>query len=149
MKKKDRENFLVYIPIVSALVSAFLKSIWLIPVTAVLIFGIVAILPFCHKRESLWLFVLCTLSLTPMNFFILHEYPVWEYFLYCGSDKGVIYYLALFEVTLIATSLENVVVGVFGRGLWRRQYRLYIPEDEDEEVFIYDNKYKKQKSVGH
>lgn len=136
MKKKGQEILFLCLPIISAIISSIiwekLNILWLLLITIVLIFVAVAVLPFCRKRENLWLFVLSTLSLGPINFFVLREYPMWEYFLYSGDGKGIIYYMWLIELALVATCAESVVIGVVGSILWRRQYRIYIPECDEE-----------------
>lgn len=136
MKKKGQGITFVCLPIISAAISSIvgekLNILWLLLITIGLIFAAVTVLPFCRKRENLWLFVLSMLCLGPINFFVVREYPVWEYFLYSGKSGGIGYYILLIEMSLVATCAESVLVGVVGRVLWRRQYKIYIPGFNEE-----------------
>ncbi|MGN1140158.1 MAG: hypothetical protein ACI4TF_03055 [Oliverpabstia sp.] len=133
MKKNNKGRGFIFTPFLMALGSAYFKSIWLVPATIILMFILVAVLPFCHKRENLWLFVLCAVCAIPINIFLLTEYPQWRYLLYSDSERGITYYMALIEMLLIATGVEEVLVSLVGRKIWKRQYTLYIPENKDEQ----------------
>lgn len=41
--------------------------------------------------------------------------------------------MALIEMVLIATGVEEVLVSLVGRKIWKRQYPLFIPENKDEQ----------------
>ena len=131
MKEKIQGIFFAILPIISMLVSQSfamkLNIVWLLPIMMVLIFLSVAVLPFCRKRESLWLFVLGSLCLGPVNFFLFKEYSIWEEFLYIGKRNGVAFYMALIEITLAAVCVETIILTVIGRVFWKKQYAIYIP----------------------
>lgn len=131
MKKNNKGGFFLLTPFFVALSAAHFKLLWLVPATVILIFIMVAVLPFCHKRENLWLFVLWAVCSVPVNLFLLTEFPQWRYVVYSGSGKGILYYAALAETALICTGVEEVIIALVGRRLWKRQYVLYIPEEEE------------------
>jgi len=127
---KYKTGLFIWSPLVLAITSAHYKSLWLIPATVLLMFIMVAVLPFARKRESLWLFLLCAVCSIPINLFLLNEYPLWREYIFCG-EKGILNILSLFEMTLICTSVEEVVIALVGRKIWKRQYALMLPELEE------------------
>lgn len=128
---KYKTGVFIWTPFLLALTSAYFKSIWLVPATVILMFIMVAILPFAHKRENLWLFILCAVCSIPINIFLLNEYPQWRYLLFSG-ERGVLNILSTTEMTLICTSVEEVVIALVGRKIWKKQYVLALPEIEEE-----------------
>lgn len=128
MKKNSKGGIGVFAPFFLALGSAYFDSMWLAAATIVLIFILVAVLPFCKGRENLWLFILCTICSIPINIFLLIKFPQWRYILYSGAEKNITYYISLMEIALIGTGVEEVIIALIGRRFWKRQYTLYIPE---------------------
>lgn len=127
---KNKSTFLVWIPILVAIISGCCKSLLLAILTIVLIFVLVAILPFTSKYENLWLFILCAACSIPINISFLIEYPVWRDFIIC-SNNAVCNILSLLEMTMILTSIEEVVVALIGRRIWKRQYALLTRNEAD------------------
>ena len=128
---KYKTGVFIWIPFLFAVTSAHFKSIWLVFATAILIFIMVAILPFAHKRENLWLFIFCAVCSIPINVFLLNEYPQWRYLMFNG-ESGVLNIFSMIEMTLIYTSVEEVVIALVGRKIWKKQYVLALPETEEE-----------------
>lgn len=126
-----KTSLLIWSPLVLAITAAHYKSLWLIPATVLLMFLLVSVLPFARKRENLWLFVLCAVCSIPINLFLLKEYPQWREYIFCG-ESGILNILSLLEMTLICTSVEEVIVALVGRKIWKRQYALMLPELEDD-----------------
>lgn len=81
-------------------------------------------MPFCRKRESLWLFVVGIYALLPINHLIVKEVLV--YIVSETSLRWLVYPLTYLECFLILISVEEVLLGLVGRLLWRRQYKLVI-----------------------
>lgn len=113
-------------PFLVSLRALIFRTFWLVVVTVITIFVMVAVLPFCRKRENLWLFVLVAVCAIPINIFLLTEYPIWTYLVYSDSGKGVLYHLAFLGSMLVAVGVEEVVISVVGRKLWRRQVNFNI-----------------------
>lgn len=128
----DKLGVLTVLPLFLVLVAIHFRILILIPATVLLIFLLVAMLPFAHKHENLWLFLIGTVSLIPVNLFLLKEYTVWQYYL-CIAEKGFLFIVAKVEALMILTSVEAIFLGLFGRLVWRRQYKLRIPELMDDE----------------
>lgn len=128
---KYKTELFIWIPFLLAVTSAYYKSIWLVSATVILMFIMVAVLPFTRKRESLWLFILCAVCSVPINLFLLTEYPQWREVIFNG-ESGFLNMLSLIEMTLVCTSIEEVVVALIGRRIWKRQYALLLPELEED-----------------
>lgn len=131
MKKKSRISGFVILPMLLSIVSAYYEVLWLIPVVVILMFVLVGTIPFCRKNENLWMFVLTGFCSIPVNWFLLTKFNMWMY-LYSDSGK-IITTLVIIQYIIALTGLEEVVLGLFTRILWKKQYRLYIPVDVEEE----------------
>lgn len=131
MKKKSRLSVFVLLPILISILSAYYEVLWLIPVVVILMFVLVGTIPFCRKNENLWMFVLTGFCSIPVNWFLLTKFNMWMY-LYSDSGK-IITTLIIIQYMIALTGLEEVVLGLFTRILWKKQYRLYIPVDVEEE----------------
>lgn len=128
---KNKTGFLVFSPFALAVSSAHFRSLWLVLATVILMFALVAVLPFTHKRESLWLFVLWAVCSIPVNLFLLREYPQWESFV-ISSENVFVHVLSTIEMLLVCTGVEEIFIGLVGRRIWRRQYVLMLPEIEED-----------------
>ena len=131
MKKKSRISGFVILPMLLSIVSAYYEVLWLIPVVVILMFVLVGTISFCRKNENLWMFVLTGFCSIPVNWFLLTKFNMWMY-LYSDSGK-IITTLVIIQYIIALTGLEEVVLGLFTRILWKKQYRLYIPVDVEEE----------------
>lgn len=131
MKKKSRISGLVILPMLLSIMSAYYEVLWLIPVVVILMFVLVGTIPFCRKNENLWMFVLIGFCSIPVNWFLLTKFNMWMY-LYSDSGK-IITTLVIIQYIIALTGLEEVVLGLFTRILWKKQYRLYIPVHVEEE----------------
>lgn len=131
MRRKIQLFGLIILPMAISIFSAYYKALWLIPVVVILIFVLIGIMPICKKNENLWMFVLTGFCSTPVNVFILTKFNVWMDYLYNGSGK--IHKIALIiGYTIVLTGMEEIVLGLFTRILWKKQCKLYIPVDDDE-----------------
>ena len=134
MKKHDNSVLGIFtiIPLGFSLMSAYIHSLWLATATIILVFVFVGAMPFCHRRESLWLFVMTAIVSVPINWFLLRKYELWLYFSPAINTNGWIYYMSLMEFILILSSFEEIFFGMIGRILWPKQIRLYIPYEKNE-----------------
>lgn len=67
----------------------------------------------------------------PINLFILGKYDLWIYLTASGEKHGIVYYMSLIEYTLLLSSIEEIIGGLIARLIWKRQYKLVIPVEED------------------
>ena len=94
---------------------------WQLAVWAVVaVFAVVAILPLFRRRESLWVFFLMFLTLTPIDVYaivkLLCSSLFVDSFLITNILRGGILFL-------IGLSVEELICGLIARLLWRKQYR--------------------------
>ena len=113
MRRKIQLFGLIILPMSTSILSAYYKALWLIPVVVILIFVLTG---FCS---------------IPVNVFLLTKFNVWMDYLYNGSGK--IHKIALIiGYTIVLTGMEEIVLGLFTRILWKKQCKLYITVDDDE-----------------
>lgn len=132
MRKRNRLSGLTVLPIVISIASAHYKMLWLIPVAVISMFVLVGTLPFCRKRENLWMFVLTAFGSIPVNWFILTNFEIWKNVLYSGGENRILTKIVIVEYMMVLTGVEEIILGLLTRMLWRKQYKLYIPVDEEE-----------------
>ena len=130
--KYKKFGILLALPAILGMIATYFRILVLIPIIIVLMFVLVAVVPFTRKHESLWLFLICAVSSIPLNLFFLREYTGWKYFLCVNPNVKLFSVLATIEAMLILTSVEEVIVGFIGRLIWRRQYKLSISEISEE-----------------
>ncbi len=131
IRKRDSSGALAFAPVGLSLVAAHIQSLWLAAATVILIFIFVAVTPYCRKRESLWVFLLIGAASIPINLFILGKYDLWIYLTASGEKHGIVYYMSLIEYTLLLSSIEEIIGGLIARLIWKRQYKLVIPVEDD------------------
>ena len=132
MRKRNRLSGLTVLPIVISIASAHYKMLWLIPVAVLSMFVLVGTLPFCRKRENLWMFVLTAFCSIPVNWFLLTNFEIWKNVLYSGGESRILTKIVIVEYMMVLTVVEEIILGLLTRMLWRKQYKLYIPVDEEE-----------------
>lgn len=133
--QNNKWGLLTFLPLFVSMTAIHfrIRLLILIPVTVVLIFLLVGILPFARRRENLWLFLICAVTFIPINLFALNVYTRWKEFLCVDADIKILSIASTVEVLLILTSVEEVIIGFLGRLIWRRQYKLRIPDSKKEE----------------
>lgn len=132
MKKRNQLSGLMILPIVISIMSAYYKSLWLISVSVVSMFALVGIIPVCRKHENLWMFVLTAFCSIPINWFLLTYFDVWKDYLYSGSGN-ITAKIVIVEYMIVLMGVEENVIGLITRIIWKRQYKLYIPVEGEEE----------------
>lgn len=132
MRKRNRLSGLTVLPIVISIASAHYKMLWLIPMAVLSMFVLVGTLPFCRKHENLWMFVLTAFCSIPVNWFLLTNFEIWKNVLYSGGESCILTKIVIVEYMMVLTGVEEIILGLLTRMLWRKQYKLYIPVDEEE-----------------
>ena len=124
---RHKTELFIWSPFLLAIISAYYKSIWLMVATVITMFIMVAVLPFTHKRENLWLFILCGICSIPINIFLVNEFLPWKKYIF-HSYHGLSNILLMVGLTLICTSIEEILVALVGRIIWKKQYDLMLPK---------------------
>ena len=131
MRRKIQLFGLIILPMLTSILSVYYHALWLIPVVVILIFMLIGTMPICRKNENLWMFVLTGFCSIPINVFLLTKFNVWMDYLYNGSGK-VHMIVLIIGYTIVLTGMEELVLGLLTRVLWKKQCKLYIPVDDDE-----------------
>lgn len=134
---RSRRKILLYIiwALVLYIFNIQYKSILSVVVSFGTIFVFCAINPVCRKTQNTWIYVLTMIIGIPTNVRIVDK--IRQSFYYDGekfaSIKNVLVVILSY---LIIFSIEEVMMGIIGRMIWKRQQR--IVEKEDEEIFQVD-----------
>lgn len=124
---RHKTELFIWSPFLLAVIAAYYKSIWLMAATVITMFIMVAVLPFTHKRENLWLFVLCAICSIPINIVLVKEFLQWREYIFI-SNSSLRNILLMVEMTLVCTSIEEILVALVGRMIWKKQYDLMLPK---------------------
>ncbi len=108
------------IPAVFSLI-AVLKHFWLLFAVFILTsFIVVGVAPVCKRRENLWMFISVAVSFIPVNIYLLMLLNEWDLVSstswILGGMQCVLYYGIVFSV-------EQIVMGVITRAIWKKQYK--------------------------
>ena len=117
-------NVLVWfmlLPLLLSLRAVHDGSVWLGVAAVLSVFLLVGIMPFCHRHENIWLFVIFAYSLIPINLTVVNT--AMECMEYTMATRGILYWLTYVEYMLILASVEEVFAGLVGKFLWRKQYK--------------------------
>ncbi|MGN0370104.1 MAG: hypothetical protein ACI4EW_06115 [Butyrivibrio sp.] len=103
---------------ISGIVAKTMSLFWLIILIVSVLF-IVAVVPWCRQHENMWLFVLTAIGSVPINITLTH------YILDIGifeTDFPVVGVLITsLEIYLLLLGIEEIIIGVLGRMIWKRQ----------------------------
>ena len=116
---------LTMLPAGIALYAATTKLVLFAFLSIAAVFIVVAILPLCRRRESIWVFFILFLTATPLNVTIIIEILTsWMFedsLLLTNILRGGLFYL-------IALSIEELACGFFARLIWRKQYKAILTQ---------------------
>jgi len=111
------------IPAVLSVMTVVKHSVILFALLVVIHFIILRIVPAFKGRENLWMFIFVAISSIPLNIYILTLVNEWELLFgtifVLGILRCILYYAILFSV-------EEIIMGVITRLIWRRQYKLVL-----------------------
>ena len=99
-------------------------SVMRLIISVVLLFMIVKVLPMCRGYESLWLFVLTVIGSIPINARLVVE--TLDMGLFYSGVPVIVAVMTAVEFYLCALAVEEIVIGVLGRILWKKQRNLVI-----------------------
>ena len=107
---------LMVMPVAAAMRHTILE--YVLAAAALLFF--VKVMPFCRRRENLWMFFLVAVCSIPMNTSLMIRY--------IQPYRLVLRLLLRSFLYLLLLSVEEIVMGYITRSLWVRQYRLPYSE---------------------
>ena len=124
LNKKSRLQLGIgVLPAIFTVIAYFKSPYWIIG-TAVTLFALVGILPFCRHRQNLWMFLFVGVFSIPVNIsltksialsMLSYETPL------CTIINAALVFFVLFSV-------EEVAFAAVTRIIWRKQYRLFPSE---------------------
>ncbi len=109
----------------AVLFSISLFSIPLMALSVLFLFVLVRVLPWCRKRENLFIFIYSVGVVTPINIVIIRSLN-WTDFLDNGFQIVLWSLLSFFMLFAV----EEIVLGIITRFIWKKQYKL--PEFDEE-----------------
>lgn len=125
VKKQWIQPALTMIPLIVSTIYCFTGKAFVMIVSVISLFILVAFLPVCEKRENLWMFVFSSVSLFPANIrfsVLISQWAENELYLDSVFMKTIAFLIALH----ILFCMEQIVLGFFTRLLWRRQYKVEV-----------------------
>lgn len=128
MKKEMKEKMMILSPIMAIGFSWCMNRFLPAVISLVSIFLCISVCSVCRKHESLWLFVLSGIATIPANIQI--SFIVSEYFSYLWGDAFVfklIYFPLAYSILL---SVEEILLGIVGRMIWKKQDPVWRAENE-------------------
>lgn len=109
------------IPAVLSLITVLKHSVVLLVLLIISHFIIIKFVPVFKEKENVWMFVFVAISSIPINFYIMLLLNEWDLlftsFFALGVLRCILYYLVLF-------SMEEIIMGITTRVIWRKQYKL-------------------------
>ena len=125
VKKQWVQSALTMIPLIVSTIYCFTGKTYVLIVSVISLFILVAFLPVCEKRENLWMFVFSSVSLFPANIrfsVLISQWAENELYLDSVFMKTIVFLIALH----ILFCMEQIILGFFTRLLWRRQYKVEV-----------------------
>lgn len=80
---------------------------------------IVAVVPWCRQHENMWLFVLTAIASVPINI-TLTRYTI-DIGIFETGFPFLGKLITSLEIFLLLLGIEEIIVGVLGRMIWKRQ----------------------------
>lgn len=125
VKKQWVQLVLTMIPLIVSTIYYFTGKTYVLIISVISLFLLVAFLPVCEKRENLWMFVFSSVSLLPANIrfsVLVSQWSEKELYLDSAFMKIMIFLIALH----ILFCFEQIILGFITRLLWRRQYKVEV-----------------------
>lgn len=125
VKKQWVQPVLTMIPLIVSTIYYFTGKTYVLIISVISLFLLVAFLPVCEKRENLWMFVFSSVSLLPANIrfsVLVSQWSEKELYLDSAFMKIMIFLIALH----ILFCFEQIILGFITRLLWRRQYKVEV-----------------------
>ena len=122
IRKKNCGALLFLIPPIFSVACVITERLWLIIPCIISLFVIVATLPLCRKRESLWIFVGFVPASAPVNF-VLALYFSLDFMDSYSRFQQILWFILALSVLL---SIEGIIFGIITRLIWKEQYRIRL-----------------------
>lgn len=121
MKKVNRAKLYLGVSnmlMISGIAARTMSLFWLLALIVSVLF-IVAVIPWCRQHENMWLFVLTAIGSVPINITLTRYIIDMDIFETGFPVLGVL--VTSLEVYLLLLGIEEIIIGVLGRMIWKRQ----------------------------
>lgn len=121
MKKVNRAKLYLGVSnmlMISGIAARTMSLFWLVALIVSVLF-IVAVIPWCRQHENMWLFVLTAIGSVPINITLTRYIIDMDIFETGFPVLGVL--VTSLEVYLLLLGIEEIIIGVLGRMIWKRQ----------------------------
>lgn len=132
MMNRLKNKILIVSPILATGFSWSMNRYVLTIISILTIFFCIGACDVCRKRENLWLFVLVGISVVPVNLVMSMYVSDYLGYLWNGSFIMKIIYFSLIYAVLFC--LEEIILGIIGRIIWKNQYSVWANAYEQEEI---------------
>ena len=123
MLRINKAIFALASPAVLSAVAVLRSSAVVFGIMILAHFIIIGAVPAFRRRESIWMFIVVALSSVPLNVYILTLLNglgfIFGISAFLGILRCILYYSILFSV-------EQLIMGVITRIIWKRQYKLTL-----------------------
>ena len=123
MLRLSKGIWTLVIPAVLSTMAVLKRSMILLALLIVIHFVILRVVPSFKGRENVWMFIFVAVSSIPLNIYVLILVNEWGFLFGSMFILGILRSV-LFYVILL--SLEEIVMGVVTRLIWKRQYKLVL-----------------------
>lgn len=123
MLRLSKGIWTLVIPAVLSTMAVLKRSMILLALLIVIHFVILRVVPSFKGRENVWMFIFVAVSSIPLNIYVLILVNEWGFLFGSMFILGILRSV-LFYVMLL--SLEEIVMGVVTRLIWKRQYKLVL-----------------------
>ena len=96
--------------------AAIRQTIFVYVLMAASLFFFVKVIPFCRRRENLWMFFLVAICSIPPNVCLISSHIQIYRKIWCLLFRSTAY--------LFLLSVEEIIMAFITRRLWKRQYKL-------------------------
>ena len=128
--KKRGSAVLCAVPFCLCCLMAFFPAWWLFLCAILSLFAVTALYPKARRRESIFMFALAAVSLTPVNIRLL--VLLCRSFLLAVYDSMLHKILWLLLAYSLLFSIEEIVLGIPVRVIWPRQLKSALYDREED-----------------
>lgn len=123
MLRLNKEIWMVGVPFVFSAVAVINHSIAMFVSYILVHFFILKITPIFKHRENIGMFVIVAFSSIPVNIYIfkllIDMELLFDSFVVINILRGILYYIVLLSV-------EEVIMGILTRWIWKKQHKISI-----------------------
>lgn len=136
MNKSVVWKCMLVLPFLLSILSVYMESFYVSAAAILLIYILVDVIPFCHKKENVWLFLMSFYTMPAINILILQTIfrkISFINFVVLEIGSRALYNVIVINVNFLMLSMELLIISLIGRLIWRKQEELLPYEMVDME----------------